>query len=123
MGIATQTAATVGEVRRNPYVGMWSFALHRITGVVLALYMIPHILVIGGLGDPGGMTQRVRAVSNPIAEALLLAAIAFHSTNGIRLVLADFGAVSRVHKGLLAALMVLAAAIVVVGGGKLLHVF
>ena len=60
------------------------------------------------------------SASDPLLEALLLAAIAFHAANGTRLILVDFGAGARIHKTLLAILMVVAAVVVLVGGAKLL---
>lgn len=74
--------------------GQWSWALHRITGVAVIVFLFVHIadtaLVIVG---EEAYNRVVGAYHNPIIRLLeigLAAAVAFHALNGLRIILIDF---------------------------------
>jgi len=81
---------------------MWSHALHRISGLALIVYLSMHIWVIHHIQKgEAAYDSLMRALSTfpfRVGEALLLAAILFHSINGVRLVLMDSGLGMRSYK-------------------------
>ncbi len=87
----------------------WSYTLQRISGVVITLYFVAHIVETGYVvGGPSVWTIRpdaqqyaervwtetIKFLSNPLFDAGLAIIgffVAFHTINGIRLFLAHFG--------------------------------
>ena len=75
-------------------VGMWAWALHRVTGVGVLLFLLIHILDTALiLLGPNVYNHIVGLYKQPFfrpMEVALLAAILYHSLNGIRISLIDF---------------------------------
>ena len=78
--------------------GTWAWLLHRITGLFLLLYaFLFHAILISTLllrGTEAFYEMLVLLIFNPIFKflnMLLLAALYYHSLNGIRLSLHDIG--------------------------------
>jgi len=73
---------------------MWSWVLHRITGVVLFFFLLVHVLDTGLVRvSPEAYDVVIESYKNPIvglAEVGLVGAFLFHSLNGLRVVLVDF---------------------------------
>jgi succinate dehydrogenase / fumarate reductase cytochrome b subunit len=94
-------------------VGMWAFVLHRITGLALIFYLLMHIFVISRALNGAQTFDKLLAVltSKPfiLADLGLLAAVLFHSFNGIRIVLFDTGVGIRQQKLIFWLLMFIAA--------------
>jgi succinate dehydrogenase / fumarate reductase cytochrome b subunit len=85
----------------------WSYVLQRVSGVVVSLYFIAHVLETGNF--IGGITvwsvpeysfaerayeETVKLLKNPIFDvglAVIGFLVGFHTINGIRLILAHFG--------------------------------
>ena len=95
---------------RNKRLGIWGwvfggrhnverflYTLHRITGVALVFYLMAHILVVGSRAfgqEAWENAMRLVGAGNPVVrvlEYLLVIAVVFHATNGIRLVLGELG--------------------------------
>ena len=74
--------------------GMWSWVLHRITGVAIFFFLLVHILDTSLVRvSPEAYNAVIGTYKNPImgfGEMALVAAIAFHALNGIRIILIDF---------------------------------
>ncbi|MDN5811425.1 succinate dehydrogenase, cytochrome b556 subunit [Arthrobacter rhombi] len=74
--------------------GMWSWVGHRVTGVVIFLFLLVHVLDTALVRvDPGAYDAVIGTYKNPlmaVGELGLVAAIVFHAFNGLRLVLVDF---------------------------------
>ena len=75
-------------------VGMWSWVLHRITGVAIFFFLLVHVLD-GALilVSPDAYNAVIGTYKTPIigfGELGLVAAILFHALNGIRVILIDF---------------------------------
>ncbi|WP_264842070.1 succinate dehydrogenase, cytochrome b556 subunit [Caldinitratiruptor microaerophilus] len=100
--------------------GMWAFALHRISGLAIALFLLLHIWEITSVtrGGAQGFDQTMaRLAVRPfvIGEFLLFLAVVFHGINGVRLVLMDMGAGVRRQKALFWWVLGISAAVIVYG--------
>ena len=75
-------------------VGMWSWVLHRITGVAIFFFLLVHVLDTSLVRlSPEAYDVVIATYKTPIiglAELGLVAAILFHGLNGIRVILIDF---------------------------------
>lgn len=94
----------------NPRIGMFSFLFQRLTGLALVGYVFLHLYSIGSarllmdpVTDPTGQVafNRMMASYNTpifhIFEYLLLLCVAFHMFNGIRIVVADWFGMTKMH--------------------------
>ena len=81
------------EPRRDP--GWIAFFLNRLTGVVLVLYLLAHMVVLSQItAGPAGWDALVRMFgSRPFlaGDVLLVGAIVFHGLNGFRVILLTAG--------------------------------
>jgi succinate dehydrogenase / fumarate reductase cytochrome b subunit len=107
------------------HVGSFAWFLHRITGLLLSLYLVIHIWVVRTVSQgPEGFNKMMAAVQTPIFilfELGLLGAVLYHSLNGIRLLLIDMGWGVRHQKGLFFLLFGIGAVILVIGAFPILH--
>ena len=73
----------------------WLYALHRLAGVIVGLYLIAHIIETSNtLLGPGEWESLMAFLKNPAAHTGLLiiaAASVYHALNGVRLFLAASG--------------------------------
>lgn len=94
--------------------GMWAWLLFRISGVVLALYLLTHIVImsLGQFGVDGETLNSVMTTfEHPVAillDLLLVAAVLYHALNGVRIVLMDLGIGIQRHKVVFWSLMAVA---------------
>lgn len=74
--------------------GMWSWALHRITGVTLFFFLFVHVLDTALVRvNPDTYDHSIAIYKNPIVafmEMGLVVAVLFHALNGVRVILVDF---------------------------------
>ncbi len=74
--------------------GMWSWVLHRITGVAIYFFLLVHVLDTALIRvTPEAYDAVLGAYKTPImglGEVALVGAIAFHALNGLRVILVDF---------------------------------
>ena len=74
--------------------GMWSWVLHRITGLSIFFFLLVHTLDTALVRlDPVAYNEVIATYKTPIigfAELGLVAAILFHALNGVRIILIDF---------------------------------
>ena len=74
--------------------GMWSWVLHRITGVAIFFFLLVHILDTSLIRvSPEAYDAVIGAYKTPImgiGEIGLVAAIGLHALNGLRIILIDF---------------------------------
>jgi succinate dehydrogenase / fumarate reductase cytochrome b subunit len=73
---------------------MWSWVLHRITGVAIFFFLLVHILDTALVRvSPEAYNAVIGTYQTPImglGEVALVGAIVFHAFNGVRIVLIDF---------------------------------
>ena len=75
-------------------VGMWSWVLHRITGVAIFFFLLVHVLDTALIRvSPEAYNAVIGTYKTTImglGEAGLVGAIVFHAYNGIRIILVDY---------------------------------
>ena len=93
--------APAGTVYRG-HEGMWSWVLHRITGVAIFFFLLVHVLDTALVRiSPQTYDGVIATYKNPImglGELFLVAAIVFHAFNGLRIILIDFWSVGTKHQ-------------------------
>jgi succinate dehydrogenase / fumarate reductase cytochrome b subunit len=92
------------EVSLNPNVGTWSWLLHRITGVILVIYLFMHIFALssstGGETTFNSWLSKLQTPLTHVLEIGLAAVVAFHLLNGLRITIADFFFLTKPHKSI-----------------------
>jgi len=88
--LATRPAGTLYRGK----VGMWSWVLHRISGVGIFFFLLVHILDTALVRvSPEAYNVVIESYKTPIvgiAELGLVGAILFHGLNGLRVIAVDF---------------------------------
>ena len=73
---------------------MWTWVLHRITGVSIFFFLFAHVIDTAMVRvSPEVYNTAVETYKNPIVgvmEVGLVAAVLFHALNGVRIILVDF---------------------------------
>jgi len=123
-----QGAPEIGEPRgKNRLVGtlyrgregMWSWVLHRITGVSIYFFLLVHILDTALVRiSPEAYNAVIGTYKNPVmglGETALVAAILFHALNGLRIILIDFWGPGTRHQRLLFWIVIGVAAVLFAG--------
>lgn len=100
--------------------GTWAFALNRLTGLGLMLYLMLHLGVLSLLllGEEQ-WDEFIELASHPLILALdvvLIFGILFHGLNGIRVALVGMGIAVRRQKVLFWVLMAVGAVLLVASG-------
>ena len=84
--------------------GAIAWLFHRVSGLALTLYLAMHIWVTHHVVQgPESFNRIMGVLSTPffkIVELALLAAIVYHTFNGIRILVIDFAQGSKYHKPL-----------------------
>ncbi|WP_299037260.1 succinate dehydrogenase, cytochrome b556 subunit [uncultured Pseudokineococcus sp.] len=74
--------------------GMWSWVAHRITGLLIFVFLLVHVLDTSLVRvAPEAYNVVIETYKNPVVglgEAGLVGAVLFHAFNGIRVMLVDF---------------------------------
>lgn len=74
--------------------GQWSFVAHRVTGFLVFMFLLLHIVDVSLVNIDPELYDTVHALYGNILlrlfECGLLFALLFHSMNGLRIVLVDF---------------------------------
>jgi succinate dehydrogenase / fumarate reductase, cytochrome b subunit len=113
------------DVRRRK-LGMWAYALNRITGIGLVVYLYLHLAVLSlllrGPGSWDSFVSLARAPYFLALDVILLAGILIHGLNGLRVTLTGFDVGVKAQKALFGVLMLVAvvalgaAALMIFGG-------
>lgn len=104
---------------RSRRIGSWAFALNRLTGIGLTLYLLIHLGVLTILlqGEQA-WDDFVALAKSPLfltLDVILLVGLLFHGLNGIRVALVGMGIGVKNQRSLFTVLMVLGAILLVVG--------
>ncbi len=99
------------DVRRRK-LGMWAYALNRITGIGLVVYLYLHLAILSLLlRGPGSWDAFVSLARTPyflMLDVILLAGALIHGLNGLRVTLTGLGTGVKAHKALFGVLMLVA---------------
>jgi succinate dehydrogenase / fumarate reductase cytochrome b subunit len=109
--VATSTSATkpartkrqrpAGTLYRGQE-GMWSWVMHRISGVLIFFFLFVHVLDTATVRiSPSVYDAVIGQYKNPVmglGEAGLVGAVVFHALNGIRIMLVDFWSGGTKHQ-------------------------
>ncbi|MCP2174331.1 succinate dehydrogenase subunit C [Williamsia maris] len=96
--MSTQTEVAPDPVRRRSLYrgdpGMWSWVLHRITGVSIFFFLFVHVLDTAMIRvNPDTYDKIIDTYKTPIIglmEIGLVACVLYHALNGVRIILIDF---------------------------------
>lgn len=95
------------DIRARQHPSWWAFWLHRVSGLLLALFLPLHFLALGqALTRPAALEGFLRFADSPwvkFAEWGLVTLLALHLTGGLRLLLIEFGHASDLRKNWIAA--------------------
>src|SRR5437588_12662833 len=86
--------------------GQWAWVAHRVTGVIIILFLFAHVVDTAVVGwGPAAYNKVIAVYRNPVVgvlELILVACVIFHALNGVRIMLIDFWPKAAVwHKQLL----------------------
>ncbi|MFF5991492.1 MULTISPECIES: succinate dehydrogenase, cytochrome b556 subunit [Prauserella] len=74
--------------------GMWSWVLHRITGVLTFFFLFVHVLDTALVRvSPNAYDEVIETYKSPVVnllEVALVGAVLYHALNGLRVILVDF---------------------------------
>lgn len=107
---------------RQRRLGSWAFALNRLTGLGLTLYLILHLAVLSLLlQGEAGWNRFVALARNPwflLLDVVLIFGILFHGLNGIRVALVGMGIAARAQRTLFWGLIALGAVLLLFGAWR-----
>lgn len=102
----------------NMKTGMWAWVGHRLTGIILVVYVFMHLafLSTASVGDKS-FEDLMKTTAQPafvLMDFLLVCAVIYHAMNGFRVILFDIGIGIRKQKQVFWIMMAVAAVIVAV---------
>ena len=102
------------DVRRKR-LGSWAFAVNRLTGIGLTLYLFLHLGILSTLlRGAAGWDDFVELARSPLfltLDVVLIFGMIFHGLNGVRVALVGMGVGARSHRALFWVLMAIGALI------------
>ena len=82
------------DLRTRGHAGFWAFVVHRVSGIVLALFLPVHFFALSqALSDPralDGFLEWTRRPAVKFGETMLVLALAVHLAGGVRLLFVEF---------------------------------
>jgi succinate dehydrogenase / fumarate reductase cytochrome b subunit len=102
----------------NMKTGMWAWVGHRLTGIILVIYVFMHLafLSTASIGDKN-FEDLMKTTAQPafvLMDFLLVCAVIYHAMNGFRVIMFDLGIGIRRQKLVFWIMMAVAAATVAV---------
>jgi succinate dehydrogenase / fumarate reductase cytochrome b subunit len=108
--------------------GQWAFVLHRVTGFLVFMFLLLHVVDVSLINISADLYNDVHALYGNVLlrlfEVGLLGALVFHSFNGLRIVMIDFfpGAI-RNEKVMFRLVLFSSAVLTAVGGFIIIRPF
>lgn len=86
--------------------GMWTWILHRATGLGILLFLIIHVVTTAMvIYWPDFYNEELALYQHPVfrlAELLIFFAVLYHAFNGLRIIIQDFWPIAMLHQRQLA---------------------
>jgi len=102
----------------NMKTGMWAWVGHRITGIILVVYVFMHLTFLSTAStSSAGFADLMKTTAQPafvFMDFLLVCAVIYHAMNGFRVILFDMGIGIRKQKLVFWVMMAISAIIVVI---------
>jgi succinate dehydrogenase / fumarate reductase cytochrome b subunit len=121
----TRQAARWFDIRRRK-AGMWAYALNRITGIGLVVYLYLHLgilsMLMRGQSAWDAFVALARSPFYLTLDVILLAGILIHGLNGLRLAFTGLGFSVGAQKALFIILMVIGAILLLIAALKIFAV-
>jgi len=99
--------------------GMWSWVLHRITGIAIYFFLLVHILdtsiVRVSPQAYNGVIDEYKTPLMGLGELFLVIAIGYHALNGLRIILIDFWSFGARHQRLMFVVVILLWIVLIAG--------
>jgi succinate dehydrogenase / fumarate reductase cytochrome b subunit len=109
---------------RGRHLGTWAFVANRLTGLGLVAYLYLHLVILSTLlRGPEAWDGLVELFRRPVFLAfdlLLVAGLAFHGLNGLRVALVGSNLLVDRHKALLVAAGILVGLVTLVAAARML---
>ena len=122
-GMARQRGAVGWFDVRGRRLGTWAFALNRITGLGLVLYLVIHLVVLSLLArGEAGWDDFIALAKTPFflfLDVVLIFGILVHGLNGIRVALVGMGVGVRTQKTTFRVLMAIGAVLLIVSAVRI----
>ncbi len=103
----------------NMKTGMWAWVGHRLTGILLVVYLYMHLSFLSQASlNHESFDQLMERMAQPLfvfLDFLLICAVLYHAMNGIRVVLFDMGIGVRKQKLVFWIMMAITAALALAG--------
>jgi succinate dehydrogenase / fumarate reductase cytochrome b subunit len=103
---------------RSRGIGSTAFALNRLTGIGLTVYLYLHLwalsLLLAGEAEWNAFVAQARTTPFLLLDVVLIFGLLFHGLNGIRLAILSKGIATRFQREMLYALLAIGAALLVV---------
>ena len=100
-------------------VGMWSWVLHRITGVAIFFFLLVHVmdtsLVRVSPEAYNSVMASYKTLIMGLGEMGLVAAILFHALNGLRIIAVDFWRKGTKYQNLLFWIVIIVSVVLFAG--------
>ncbi|GAA4674152.1 hypothetical protein GCM10023197_32100 [Gordonia humi] len=106
---------------------MWSWVLHRITGVSIFFFLFVHVLDTATINvNENTYTEIIGTYKNPVIglmEIGLVFCLVYHAFNGLRVVLVDFwGKGAKYQRQMLWTILVIVAIVFIAAAARLLQI-
>lgn len=86
--------------------GMWTWALHRLTGLGILAFLVIHVAETAAVVYwPDFYDEALNLYKNPVfrvAELLIFFSVLYHALNGLRIIVQDFWPIAMLHQRRLA---------------------
>lgn len=86
--------------------GMWTWVLHRVTGIGILLFLIIHVADTATVAYwPGFYDKTLEIYRSPLfrfAELVIVFSVLYHALNGLRIIVQDFWPIAMMHQRRLA---------------------
>lgn len=108
--------------------GQWAFVMHRITGLLVFMFLLLHVIDVSLVNASPKLYNEVHALYGNVLlrifEVGLLGALLFHALNGLRIVMIDFfpGAI-RSEKTMFSVVVFATVVLTLVGGFVIMKPF